>query len=90
MRRHLAVIILIEMATLRSLSFSVQAEVVNTTADLGNSKKIVAYVYSHAMLEAMYNFGVAQDRKFGLQTGCKTDYSVNPVRMLLLFRLRES
>jgi hypothetical protein len=57
---------------------------VNTTADLPSHGKIAAYMFSAPLLETMYRLGLAQDRKFGLQSGCTSQYQVKPVGSLVL------
>lgn len=61
-----------------------RAETVNTTAELPNHKKTAAYLFSPAVLEAMHRIGLEQDRKFGLQSGCRSPYHVTPFVSLVL------
>ncbi len=84
MNRGLFVISAAVTAASFMLSNTSQAETVNTTADLQNNKKTVAYVYSRPMFEAMYRLGVEQDRKFGLKLDCKSQYTVKPFIMIVL------
>lgn len=65
------------------LSFS-HAEIVNTSADLLSNKKTLDYVYSIPLIKIMYRFGVEQDRKFGLQSDCKSQYLTKPDSMMVL------
>lgn len=67
-----------------ALTTASNAEVVNTIADLANNKKTVAYIYSRPMVEAMYKLAVEQDRKFGLQLDCKSEYKVEPFSISVL------
>jgi len=60
------------------------AEIVNTNADLLNNKKTAAYIYSRPMVEAMYKLAVEQDKKFGLQQNCKSEYRVEPFSIAIL------
>ncbi|MEI7432206.1 MAG: hypothetical protein WCL27_17305 [Betaproteobacteria bacterium] len=71
---------------LASLIFSgiSNAETVNTTADLLNNKAAVAYVFSRSMLETMYRLGVEEDKKFGLQADCKSQYQTKPFTAVVL------
>ena len=57
------------------------AETVNTTADLSKSNKTVAYSYSYPMMESLYRLAVEQDKRFGLQQDCKSEYKVEPFSM---------
>lgn len=61
-----------------------QAETVNTTVELRNNKPAVAYVFSRSMLETMYRLGVEEDKKFGLQSECKSQYRVKPFSAVVL------
>lgn len=61
-----------------------QAETVNTTAELLNNKTAVAYVFSRSMLETMYRLGVEEDKKFGLQSECRSQYRVRPYSAVVL------
>jgi hypothetical protein len=61
-----------------------EAETVNTTADLLNNKTAVAYVFSPSMLETMYRLGVQEDKKFGLQSNCRSQYHVKPISAVVL------
>src|ERR1035438_2342591 len=70
-------------ASLMFPSFS-EAETVNTTADLLNNKTAVAYVFSPSMLETMYRLGVQEDKKFGLQSNCRSQYHVKPISAVVL------
>lgn len=72
---------------LLALSTVSHAETVNTTADLPNNKKTAAYIYSRPIVEAMYRLGVAQDRKFGLQADCKSEYRVEPFSIAVLSQI---
>ncbi len=60
------------------------AETVNTTAELQGHPKTAAYLVSAPMLEQMYRSGVAQDKKFGLQSGCISQSRVKPIESLVL------
>ena len=60
------------------------AETVNTIADLPNNKRTVSYIYSHTMQEWLYRLGVQQDKKFGLQKECKSEYRVEPYSISIL------
>jgi hypothetical protein len=60
------------------------AETVNTTAELMNNKTVIAYVFSRSMLKTMYRLGVKEDKKFGLQSGCKSQYKVKPFSVIVL------
>jgi hypothetical protein len=71
-------------AVLAQLAPVALAETVNATNDLLQSPKTAAYMYARPMMENMYRLGVAQDRKFGLQTECKTQYQVKPVSISVL------
>lgn len=76
-RKLLAISAAAIAATLMFIS-SLHAETVNTNADLPNSKKTATYLHSRPMFEALYRLGVEQDRKFGLQLDCKSQYNVQP------------
>jgi len=60
------------------------AETVNTIADLPNNKRTVAYMYARPMQEWLYRLGVEQDKKFGLQQECKSQYRVEPYSVSVL------
>ncbi len=60
------------------------AEVISTTPELASNKKTAAYIYSRPMVEAMYKLGVEQDKKFGLQPDCRSEYRVEPVSISVL------
>ncbi len=60
------------------------AETVNTIADLPNNKKTVAYIYAPPAQESLYRLAVEQDRKFGLQQDCKSQYRVEPYSIAVL------
>lgn len=60
------------------------AETVNTIADLPNNKRTVAYMYASTMQEWLYRLGVEQDRKFGIQQECKSQYRVEPYSVSVL------
>lgn len=64
------------MALPFALAQPAQADMVNTTADLQLNKAASAYVFSREMLMDMLRLGVEQDKKFGLQTDCKSGYDV--------------
>ena len=61
-----------------------EAETVNSTAELLNNKTAVAYVFSRSMLETMYRLGVGEDKKFGLQADCKSQYQVKPFSAVVM------
>ena len=67
-----------------ALSGFSQAETVNTTSDLLNNKIALAYVFSRPMLETMYRLGVEEDKKFSLQSDCKSQYQVKPFSAIVL------
>ena len=71
-------------AVLALAATAAQAETVNVTSDLLQSPKTAAYMHARPMMENMYRLGVAQDRKFGLQPECKTQYQVKPVSISVL------
>jgi hypothetical protein len=60
------------------------AATVNTAADLKNNQKISAYIFSNTMLETMSRLGAEQDRKFNLQTDCKSKYKLKPISVAVL------
>lgn len=66
------------------LSTASHAEIVNTNADLLNNKKTAAYIYSRPMVDTMYRLAVEQDKKFGLQQNCKSEYRVEPFSIGIL------
>lgn len=65
-------------------SDSPQAEIINTTADLENSETTIAYVFSRPMLETMYRLGIEKDKKFGLQSDCKSQFFIKPFYALVV------
>lgn len=66
------------------LSGLCQAATVSTSTELLNSKPAFAYVFSTLNLEAMYRLGVEEDKKFGLQPECKTQYHVKAMAAIVL------
>lgn len=66
------------------LSTASHAEMVNTNTDLLNNKKTAVYIYARPMVEAMYKLAVEQDKKFGLQQNCKSEYKVAPFSIAIL------
>jgi hypothetical protein len=60
------------------------AETVNTTADLQNHERTAGYLVSPPLLDVMYRLGLAQDKKFGLESGCIMQYRVQPAGTLVL------
>lgn len=69
------------IAAAMSLSFAGMALAASTPPD---NQAAVAYVRSKPMLETMYRLGVAEDRKLGLQSSCKSQYQVRPTATLVL------
>ena len=61
-----------------------KADTIKTATELLGNKEALAYVFSHGMLESMYRLGVEQDKKFEIQTDCKSQYQVNPVTAIVL------
>lgn len=84
MNKKILVISAAAMAASFMFVGSLHAETINTSADLPNSKKTATYLHSRPMFEAMYRLGVEQDRKFGLQLDCKSQYSVKPYSVSVL------
>lgn len=72
------------VGTLLTLAATTYAETVSTIADLPSNKKTVAYIYARPMQEAMYRLAVGQDKKFGLQQDCKSQYRVEPYSIAIL------
>lgn len=66
------------------LAATTYAETVNTIADLPKNKRTVAYIYARPMQEVMYRLAVEQDKKFGLQQDCKSQYRVEPYSIAVL------
>jgi hypothetical protein len=63
---------------------SAYAETVNTVSDLPNNKRTVSYMYARTMQERLYRLGVEQDKKFGIQQECKSQYRVEPYSISIL------
>ncbi|VVE19234.1 hypothetical protein PCA20602_03052 [Pandoraea capi] len=57
---------------------------VSSTAELVKSEKAMQYVFSERAMLVMYQLGVEEDKKFNLQTDCKSKYQVKPVGAVLL------
>lgn len=72
------------VGTLLTLAAAAYAESVKTTAELSSNKKTAAYIYGRPMQEAMYRLAIEQDKKFGLQQGCKSEYKVQPYGISVL------
>lgn len=84
MNRMAQMTLSIATAALVMLSGASYAETVNTTAELLSNKTVIAYVFSRPMLETMYRLGVEEDKKFGLQPDCKSQYQVKPFTAVVL------
>lgn len=84
MKRLLSVVTVTFSIASMMMSPIAQAEVVNKNIDLLNNKKTAAYVHSRTMIDAMYRLGVEQDKKFGLQQDCKSEYKVKPYSVAVL------
>ena len=57
-----------------------RSETIGTTAELLGNKGALAYVFSPPMMTALFRLGADEDKKFGLQLDCKTQYQVKPSR----------
>lgn len=57
---------------------------IGSTAELVKSEKAMQYVFSERAMLVMYQLGVEEDKKFNLQTDCKSKYQVRPVGAVLL------
>ncbi|MDN0073722.1 hypothetical protein QU481_02285 [Crenobacter sp. SG2303] len=60
------------------------AEKVSKSADLQKNKRTADYLYSRPLLEAMYQLGVMQDKRLGLQTSCNANFEVKPLGTVIL------
>lgn len=58
--------------------------IVNSTAELLKNKTAMQYVFSRQAMLVMYQLGVEDDKKFNLQTDCKSKYQVKPVGAVVL------
>ena len=72
--------------TLLVVHAAAYAETVNTTADLllSKNKKTFSYIYSRPMMESLCRLAIEQDKKFGLQQECKSQYVVKPFFCMVL------
>jgi hypothetical protein len=61
-----------------------QAETAKTAADLQSNKRLAAYLWSRPMQEIFFRLGVEQDRKFGLQVDCKSQFELKPINVVIL------
>jgi hypothetical protein len=59
------------------------SEIVNTIADLQNSKRTLAYLYSGPTIQTLSRFGAEQDKKFGLQADCTSQPHVKLLNVIL-------
>lgn len=59
------------------------AETLSTPSEVANSKKMMSYIAANEY-KILFDFGVQQDRKLGLQLGCKSNYDVKMVSIGLL------
>lgn len=76
--RHFSFIHSVVVCILVGIAMPSQAETVNSTSELLNNKRTAGYVFARSLNEKLYKLGVEQDRKFGLQLDCKTQYRVEP------------
>jgi len=60
------------------------AETVSNSADLQNNKRTADYLRSRPVLDAMYQLGLMQDKRLGLQTSCNTRVGVRPLGSIIL------
>jgi hypothetical protein len=81
MFRTLSVIAVTAVSTFASYA---HAETASSTADLLSNKRLAAYIGSRPMQEVLFRLGVEQDRKFGLQVDCKTQFEVKPLGVVIL------
>lgn len=77
-------VLTIAIKSILVLSAASHAETVNTIADLANNKKTSAYIYTQPMQDILYRAAVEQDKKFGLQQDCKSQYKVDPYSIAIL------
>ncbi|WP_263833155.1 hypothetical protein [Sulfurospirillum oryzae] len=66
------------------LSANVHAQVISNSTELMSDQRAISYVFSRPMINMLYQHGVVEDRKFGLQQGCQTEYKVRPIGVSIL------
>lgn len=63
---------------------SAQAETAASATELRTSKRLATYVNSRPMHEVLFRLGVEQDRKFGIQVDCKSQFEIKPLSIVIL------
>lgn len=84
MRRTLPIMLAIGISATIMLAGHSHAETINTGADVKPNTRSGAYLFSQQMQETLYRLGVEQDLRLGLQTGCKSQFNVMPVALIVL------
>lgn len=67
------------VALLALTSLPAKADSITQPSDFLSNKRAYEYVASQSMMQIFYQLGVAQDKKFGLQSDCKSRYDVLPL-----------
>ncbi|AJP56372.1 hypothetical protein UC34_03880 [Pandoraea vervacti] len=57
---------------------------VSSTEELVRSQPAMQYVFSERAMLVMYQLGVEEDKRFNLQTDCKSKYQVRPLGAVVL------
>ncbi len=66
------------------LSCGAWAEVVKSGDELLAHPRVGRYIFARPLMEVSLRQGVAQDKKFGLVPGCQSDYSIQPLGLIVL------
>lgn len=61
----------------------VNAEIVQHSSELQKNTRVAQCVFSNRLVGKLYDFGVEQDKKFGLMNGCKSKYLVRPIQVAI-------
>lgn len=77
----IAVVIAVGLFVFTASSF---AERVNPGEDFRYARRTEAYINAQPMSEILYRMAVEQDKKFGLQPHCKSQYQVRPLGTIIL------
>jgi hypothetical protein len=79
-----AICLLVSLVTLIHFIQGVAlAEIVSTPAELQSSKRVSEYISSQTMAKYMFTIGAAMDVKLGIQAGCKSNYQVKPINVVI-------
>lgn len=84
MNKLFRAITVIYCAVLSGTATPVMANPIHNFEELFDNKRALSYIQSRPLLQKMFELGRAQDRKFGLQTDCKSGGNVQPIDLIIL------